>query len=169
VPVSRTMTDDEKVDYYSVPNSNNGTWIKARPRKFANQIEAKATECGQNFRRIIKMAKHWNLVHSEFLTGYHIEVLALNLFSGNLDDIPWNVFQFFDRARLLLQSPLWHELGYADDYLSYTDRAEAIRRFDTAIAKSRDAWYLTYGERNDHKAAIALWKQVFGDKFPSYG
>jgi hypothetical protein len=83
VPVSRTMTNGDKVNYYSVPNANKGSWINARPRKFANEIEAKATECGQNFRRIIKMIKHWNLAHSEFLNGYHIEVLALNVFSGN--------------------------------------------------------------------------------------
>jgi hypothetical protein len=169
VPVSRKMTDDDKVDYYSVPNANDGTWIKARPRKFANAIEAKSTECGQNFRRIIKMIKHWNLTHSEFLTGYHIEVLALNVLSGDLDDTPWNVFQFFNNARPLLQSLLWYELGYADLYLSAEDRIEVIKRFDTAIAKSRDAWYATYDGRNDDRNAIELWKQIFGDKFPSYG
>jgi hypothetical protein len=115
------------------------------------------------------MIKQWNLAHSEFLSSYHIEVLALNVFSGNLDDTPWNVFQFFDKGRRLLVSSLWHELGYADDYLSYSDRAEALKRFDTAVEKSRDSWYLTYGGKTDHKGAIELWRQVFGDKFPAYG
>lgn len=169
VPVSRTTNDDGSVNYYSVPNANDESWIKARPKKFANEIDAKATECGQNFRRIIKMIKHWNLVHSEYLSGYHIEALALHVFSGNLDDTPWNIFQFFEKARPLLQSSLWYELGFADDYLSYTDRQEALKRFDTAISKSRDAWHLTYNTNNDHRKAIELWKQIFGDKFPAYG
>jgi hypothetical protein len=169
VPACRVTNNDGSVNYYEVPNAHNGTWIQARPRKFANEIEAKAKECGQNFRRIIKITKHWNLKHSEFLSGYHMEVLALNVFSGNLDDTSWNVFQFFDNARPLLQSSLWHELGYVDDYLSYSDRAEVLKRIDTAMTKSRDAWYLTHGGRGDHKGAIELWKQVFGDRFPSYG
>jgi hypothetical protein len=84
VPVSRTTKSDGSVSHYDVPNSNNGTWIQSRPRKLAKAIEDKATECGENFRRIIKMIKHWNYVHSEYLSNYHIEVLALNVFSGNL-------------------------------------------------------------------------------------
>jgi hypothetical protein len=169
VPVSRTTNDNGSVSHYNVPNANNGSWIQARPKKFAGEIEAKATQCGQNFRRIIKMVKHWNRVHSEFLSSYHIEVLALNIYSGNLDDTPWQVFQFFEKAKPLLQASLWHELGYADDYLTYSDRAEVLKRFDTAIQKTRDAWYLTYVGKNDHKGAIELWRQVFGDKFPAYG
>ena len=65
VPVSRTTNDDGSVNYYNVPNANTGSWIQARPRKFASEIENKASECGQNFRRIIKMIKHWNIAHSE--------------------------------------------------------------------------------------------------------
>jgi hypothetical protein len=168
VPVSRSVNDAKEVTHYSVPNANNGTWIQARPKRHASTIEAKSS-CGQNFRRIIKMIKHWNIIHSEYLSSYHIEVLALNLFSGNLDATPWHVFQFFQKARLLLENVLWYELGYADDYLTYTDRAEVLKRFDSAIPKSRDAWHLTYDNGNDHKGAIELWKQIFGDKFPAYG
>jgi hypothetical protein len=157
------------VSHYNVPNSNNGTWIKTRPRKLATAIEDKAKECGQNFRRIIKMIKHWNSIHSDYLSGYHIEVLALHVFSSNIDDTPWNVFQFFDQARKLLDTNLWYELGYADDYLSYNDRGEAKKRFDTAIGKSRDAWYQTHDGKTNHEAAIGLWRQVFGDRFPTYG
>ena len=169
VPVSRTTNADGSVSHYNVPNSNIGTWIKTRPRKLASSIEIKAGECGHNFRRIIKMIKHWNITHSEYLTSYHIEVLALSVFSGNIDDTPWNVFHFFDQARPLLARNLWYELGYADDYLSANDRAEALKRFDYAIAKARDAWYLTYNGRTDHKGPITAWKQLFADKFPAYG
>lgn len=169
VPVSRTVNDDGTVNYYSVPNANDETWIKARPRKYANEIDAKAKECGENFRRIIKMVKQWNLAHSEFLTGYHIEVLALNVLSGQLDDLPWAIFQFFDKSKELLKTYLWHELAQVDGYLSYSDREEAIKRFETAAAKSRDAWYQTYGTNNNHQQAIEIWRQVFGNKFPAYG
>jgi len=104
----------------------------SRPKNHANSIEAKSTECGQNFRRIIKMIKHWNHIHSEYLTSYHIEVLALSIFSGNLGDLPWNLHQYFDKARALIVQSLWYDLGYADQYLSATGRQEALKRFETA-------------------------------------
>jgi hypothetical protein len=169
VPVSRVVNDDGSVSHYNVPDSNTDTWIASRPKKHATEIERKSSECGQNFRRIIKMIKHWNKAHSDYLQSYHIEVLALKVFNANLDDTPWNVFQFFEKARPLLASKLWHELGFADSYLSWTDRAEALNRFDTAIAKSRSAWHMTYGVNDDHKGAIEIWRQMFGDKFPAYG
>jgi hypothetical protein len=115
------------------------------------------------------MIKHWNKIHSDYLQSYHIEVLALKVFSSNLDDTPWNVFQFFDKARPLLAGSLFHELGYVDSYMSRSDREEVLKRFDTAITKSRDAWFKTYDTNNDHKGAIEIWKQIFGDKFPAYG
>lgn len=167
VPVSRTDNPDGTVMHYNVPDSNTNTWIKSRPKALAATIEAKSTECGSNFRRIIKMIKHWNHVHGNYLRSYHIEVLALQVFSGNLDDTPWQIFQFFDKARPLLTGLLWYDMGFADDYLSVTDREQVLRRFDTAIEKSRQAWH--YGYKSDHKSAIETWKKIFGEQFPGYG
>jgi hypothetical protein len=156
------------VTHYNVPNSNTEAWIKAKPKRFAAEIESKSSTCGYNFRRIIKMIKHWNLTHSDYLQSYHIEVLAVKVFTSNLDDTPWQIFQFFKEARALLVGSLWYDLGQVDDYLSWSDRQEVLKRFDTAITVSRDAWYAAHNS-DDHKAAIGRWKQIFGDKFPAYG
>lgn len=169
VPVSRTVDDAGNVLHYNVPNSNNDTWIQSKPKTHANSILKKSTDCGYNFRRIIKMAKHWNRIHSDYLQSYHIEALALKIFDNNLDDTPWNVFQFFEKARPLLTSNLWYDTGYVDEYLTWSNRQEVLKRFDTAIDKSRSAWAKTYGQSNDHKGAIEIWKQIFGTKFPAYG
>lgn len=69
----------------------------------------------------------------------------------------------------MLESALWHELGFVDSYLSRPDRAEVLKRFETAISKSQSAWSKTYNVENDHRGAIEIWRQIFGDKFPSYG
>lgn len=169
VPVSRFINNDNTVSHYEVPDSNTDTWIASRPKLHASNIESKSSSCGYNFRRIIKMIKHWNKIHSNYLQSYHLEVLALNIFNENMDDTQWEVFQFFEKARPLLETPLWHELGFVDDYLTYSDRREVLKRFDTAIEKSRLAWSKTYNGKNDHMGAINIWRQIFGDKFPSYG
>ncbi|MBK9130612.1 MAG: nucleotidyltransferase [Gammaproteobacteria bacterium] len=169
VPTSRVADDQGNIIHYEVPDSNTDKWISSKPKVHASDIEAKSSSCGANFRRIIKMIKHWNRIHSDYLQSYHIEVLALNVFNYNLDDTPWGVFQFFDSAKPLLTNNLWHGLGWADEYLTAKDRQEVLKRFDTAIELSRFAWHKTYGENQDHKGAIELWKQIFGDKFPAYG
>jgi len=169
VPVSRTTNGDGSVLHYNVPDSNTNTWIKSKPKAHAADIERKSSDCGYNFRRIIKMIKHWNKIHGDYLQSYHIEVLAMKVFDSNVDDTSWNIFQFFDRARPLLTGSLWHDLGFADDYLKSLDRQEVLKRFDTAIDKSRSAWHKTYGDNDDQKGAIEIWKQIFGDKFPAYG
>lgn len=168
VPVSMTKNSSGEVTHYNVPNSHNDTWIKSRPKSLAAAIEAKSTECGRNFRRIIKMIKHWNRIHSDYLSSYHIEVLALKLLGGNCDKTPWEVHYFFDRARALLDGPLYYDTGFVDHYLSSAARAEVKKRLETAYSLSLDAWFATHGENDDHEKAIGRWRQIFGDKFPAY-
>lgn len=169
VPVSRSVNDDGAVTHYNVPNSNDDSWIKSRPKTHSRSIESRASDCGQSFRRIIKMIKHWNHIHSDYLQSYHIEVLALKTLNGTLSDMSWDIFSFFNNARPLLEGSLWHDVGYADNYLTFSDRVEVLKRFDTAISKSRDAWYKTSGTNDDHRGAIEIWRQIFGSEFPSYG
>jgi len=169
VPVSLVTDDNGTVLYYNVPDSNTNSWIASHPKKHAENIDKKSSECGHNFRRIIKMIKHWNKIHGNYLQSYHIEVLSLKVFDSDLSDTPWNIFQFFNNARPLLQSYLWHDWGFSDNYLSWPAREEVLKRFDTAISKSRSAWLKTYNTNDDHKGAIEIWKQIFGDKFPTYG
>ena len=169
VPVSRTTDDAGNVQHYNVPNSNNDTWIVSKPKIHASTIETKSSDCGYNFRRIIKMIKHWNRIHSDYLQSYHIEALALKVFEGSLADTDWSVFQFFDKSRPLLMGSLWYDTGYVDDYLTWSDRQEVLKRIDAAIEKTRAAWHKTYNTNNDHKGAIEIWKQVFGSKFPAFG
>lgn len=169
VPVSRTTSEGGQTLHYNVPDIHSGTWIKSTPKRHASAIEQKATECGAAFRRIVKMIKWWNLSHSAYLQSYHIEVLALNVLEGPLNDMPWDVFQFFVNARRLLEGPLYHDVGYVDEYLSYVSRQEVLKRLDTAIDLARAAWYNTYLPQANHREAIRLWRRVFGDKFPEYG
>ncbi len=167
VPVVQ-VANQGVVTHYEVPNANTGTWIPSNPKRHSADIDGKASACGYNFRRIIKMVKWWSLTHSDYLQSYHIEVLALKTLAGNLDDTPWEVCQFFEKARPLIAASLWHDQGFVDDYLGNADRQEALKRVDAAIEKSRDAWYALYNEKNAEQA-IRLWRQLFGDKFPAYG
>lgn len=169
VPVSRATNSDGSVNHYNVPNMNDETWIKSRPKKHSTEMSEKNKVCGESFKRIVKMIKWWNHQHSSLLQSFHIEVIALNVFNNTLSDYSWDVFQYFDKAVEIVKSRLWHEGDYIDDYLDYEKRQEAIKRLETARDKARNAWSYTYGDKDDHENAINLWRQIFGDKFPSYG
>lgn len=169
VPVSRVVNDDRTISHYNVPDMNREVWIHSRPKSHSSNVISRATSFGPEFRRIIKMIKWWNHQHSNLMQSYHIEVLALKILIGAYSDYSWDVYQFFKQAHELTQSSLWHDGSYADGYLDYFKRQEVLKRLKTAEEKSLHAWAATYGARDDHKTAIGLWRQVFGDKFPAYG
>lgn len=169
VPMYFVHDEKGQLMHYKVPDSQTEDWINSNPKVHAKAIQDKASECGENFRKIIKMIKHWNMCHSGYLQSYHIEVLAQRVFSGALGDITWHIHKFFEDSIPLLSTTLWDGLGYADAYLSQADRQEVLKRFETARSLSQMAWYHTYGTNNDHTTAIITWRRIFGDKFPNYG
>lgn len=169
VPVSKTTNKDGTINHYNVPDVNSGGWLTSRPRKHSTQIQSKVSQCGDKFRPIIRMIKEWNKEHSDLLASFHIEVMAIHIFGGTISDYSWSVFQYFDKAVQLASSPFPYEDGYADDYLDATQRQEVIKRLEMARDKARDAWYLTYNGRGQHKEAIEIWRQIFGERFPAYG
>lgn len=168
VPVARFNDAAGNFMYYEVPNSNDDVWIKSRPKQHAERIETKSSECGPNFRKIIKMAKEWNRTHSKYLQSYHLEVLAVQVFAGRLDDLPFQVYQFFKSAHELTAAKIWYDLGNADEYLNAANRVEARKRLETVRDLACSAWYAGAIE-NDDKKAIGLWRQAFGERFPTYG
>ncbi|WP_425054846.1 SMODS domain-containing nucleotidyltransferase [Pseudomonas abyssi] len=169
VPCSRVVNDDGVVTSYSIPDMNTEQWITSKPKNHTANMTSRAGTCGSNFRKSITMIKHWNRTHSSYLQSYHIEAMALRIFDSSMNDISWDIFKFFEEAANLVDGPLWYEGAFADDYLTYLTRSEAKKRLETARDKARSAWAKTYGHDNDHEGAIAIWRQIFGDKFPAYG
>lgn len=169
VPVNYVYKDNNIVTHYRIPDANTDTWINSNPKTHTTAIQNKASECGDIFRKVIKFAKHWNKGHSDYLQSYHIEVLALRIFDSYIGEITWDTFKFFNEAVPLLQYPMWDEWGQVDSYLSAYNRQEVIRRLEKARDLARTAWFHTYSPNFNHASAIAMWRQIFGEKFPVYG
>lgn len=169
VPVSRIVNNDNTVNYYHVPDMNTETWIKSRPRRHAANVADRVTTGGPKFLPLIRMIKEWNRVHSEYLSSYHIEAIALEVCEIPISDYSWAVFSFFEKAVAVVMAPLWYEDAFVDDYLDTKSRAEAVKRLETAADRARSAWHSTYGTNNNHSGAIEEWRIIFGDRFPAYG
>ncbi|MFL6261418.1 MAG: nucleotidyltransferase [Thermoanaerobaculia bacterium] len=169
VPVSGVVNYDKSISHYEVPDMNSGKWLTSRPRKHADAIDAKDLELGSKFKPLLRMAKEWNLAHSDWMQSYHLEVIGLRGTTWLGGEWPWLLFKFFEAAAKLASSYLWYEDGFADDYLDYSSRSEVVKRLEIARDKAREAWYYTYEGRSEHEKAIQIWRQIFGNRFPAYG
>jgi hypothetical protein len=169
VPASVTYADELKktVDHYNIPDMHRGVWLPTRPRKHAKAIEAAASFNGPQFRQVIKMIKDWNRRQPVRLQSYHIEVIALKMLGG-FDDYAWDVYQWFETA----QEHIWscvYEGEDITDYLAVGERAVVLDQLKRAEKLAGDAWHFTYNGRGRHKEAIACLRQLFGQRFPTYG
>lgn len=169
VPASVTYADKatKTVDHYNIPDMNRGIWLPTRPHSHATRIDAAASRNGPNFRKVIKMVKDWNRRQPVRLQSYHIEVIALQMHS-DFDDYNWAVYQWFETA----QEHVWVCTYDGQDIVDYlqTGQFTLVReQLKAAESIASDAWHLTYGERDDHKEAIRLWRSLFGQRFPTHG
>ena len=169
VPASRVLDYSGNITSYNIPDMNTETWLSSKPKSHSKNIIDSSSSCGPRFRQIITMIKWWNKKHSSILQSYHIEVMALKIFTGQLSDYSWEVYLYFKEANQLIQSNLWHDGSQVDSYLDWNKRYEAHKRLETAQDRALEAWYKTFGDNNDHRGAIKIWRQIFGDKFPVYG
>jgi Second Messenger Oligonucleotide or Dinucleotide Synthetase domain len=57
VPVSRVTNSSGNISHYNVPDMNREVWIKSKPRLHDRYMTDKNKECGDAFKRIVKMIK----------------------------------------------------------------------------------------------------------------
>ena len=172
VPSVAVARSDGTTAYFLIPDGA-GNWIRTDPRI----DDANTTRCnGQHgglFLPTIRLLKYWNRrVHKPRLRPYYFETLAINTFSNvaTISSFPAAVRHFFDVGPAYLQSSCADPKGLGPALDSdidretknkvYTAMADAAKKAAAAIASER---------REQHREAIALWGQIFGPGFPSYG
>ena len=168
---ARLVANWMQAPYYEIPNTITGSWIATNPKAHRDAVEEKSNECGPNLRRIMKMLKHWNLTHGNYLSGYHIEVIVLSSLSGRLDDLGLSLYRVFEKGAQCLQSPLFYKLSLVDGYLLSSQRQEALKQWGHAKQLASNGWYFSYsgnGQKSIQKA-IESWGLLFGEKFPKFG
>lgn len=167
VPACGLVNTEGKLTEYKIPDMRRETWLITDPKAHARRIAFAASDRGPNFRRLIKMIKHWNRRQSKRLQSYHIEVVALEM-TSDWADMSWSMFQFFDAARAKLAFH-WYDGDDVTAYIDWADRPVYDAQLRTAEAAASDGWHATYNTRSDHKTAISSFGRLFGRAFPSYG
>ncbi|WP_423368601.1 SMODS domain-containing nucleotidyltransferase [Burkholderia sp. LMG 32019] len=171
VPVFFTSHDGMRYDeaqFLNVPDMNTETWIKSRPKDHVDAIDAQAVSCGQNFRKAVKILKHWNAHHGHLLRNYYIECVALQqLAPGDLATLPQALANFFRVLSSTVLSPYYYRGDQVDDYVTLENRLILYRKLVQARDAANTAWLM--GVLGAADQAISQWRSIFWSQFPSYG
>lgn len=157
---------------YLIPNSVTKSWLSTDPKKHVELVSAANGHHAGNLIPIIKMLKSWNRSNGSFFRSFHLEMMALHVFSNvTISDFPSGVRFFFDRARDVVRVKLLDPAGYGDDVGKYIDSQtkieEAASKLQFALNISLSAESYNASSRN--RDAIDQWRRLFPDHFPSYG
>lgn len=165
VPASRLVDSNGVVTGYEIPDMNREIWLPTNPPQHSRDMSSAASTRAENFRRAIKMIKHWNRRQAVKLQSYHIEVIALDM-TSSWDEYSWPIYKWFEAAQSAVHF-CWHAGQDVADYLSW-ERAELVKtQLKAAEAHAQSGWYHNY--RGNDREAITAWKALFGQSFPSYG
>jgi hypothetical protein len=157
---------------YLIPNSITKSWLSTDPKEHVELMSAANKYHNGNLVPIIKMLKAWNKSHGFFFRSFHIEVLALQIFTNvRISDLPSGVRFFFDRARAAVKGKNLDPAGYGDDIGRYIDSQSKI---DEAMGKLQAALNIAllaeqHNASNRNRDAIDQWRRLFPDHFPAYG
>jgi hypothetical protein len=152
---------------YLIPDARRQRWVSTDPDK---QIEiwTSANEMqGDKLIPLIKMIKAWNKRQNKLLRSFHLESLALQVFTGVPVAEYWHALaDFFVRAAQHVDyvpdpSGQGGNLAY---YLDFS-RAHVVKdRMKEARWRAIEA--ITLDDFGKTDRAFAKWRDIFGDYFP---
>ena len=157
---------------YLIPDSVRGQWLSTDPKKHVEIFAAANRTHNGNLVPVIKMLKAWNKNNRNFFRSFHVEVLALETFTGiTISDFPSGVRFFFDKARNLVTQKNLDPAGYGDDIGRYLNTREKINEAGVTLQLAYERAVAAEGQeqRGLTRSAIESWSKLFGDYFPAYG
>jgi hypothetical protein len=157
---------------YLIPNSISQSWISTDPKKHVEIWTAENQAHNSDLVPLIKMIKRWNRMINNYFMSFHLEVMILKtLYQVKITDFSSGVRYFFDKARNYVTKQNPDPAGYKGDVGAYLNTQQkidnAVSRIETAYKRALKAE--DYAYRYQLEYAIDIWRQIFGNYFPSYG
>lgn len=175
VPCFFTHPEYDGRSYYLIPDGS-GYWKKTDPRKDRDRVTSVNQRHDGNVLNPIRIMKYWNkrptmpsmssyLIENMILDVYD-QILILNKASQYVD---LEVSKLLGEIATRVMSPVFDPKGIQGDInkLTLDERLKISNRASSDKKKASEASRLE--SNGDHKAAISLWREIFGDKFPTYG
>jgi hypothetical protein len=135
---------------FKIPNSENGgSWEQWDPRSGIKKIKDSDTDTGKT-KTLIRMVKKWSENCTVKLKSYQIENKVLDFFSFN---------DCSEKEYAEIVKSFFH-------YFYNTETDENIKSYlATALSRAKKAYDFERDKKFDE--AIAEWRKIFGDDFPT--
>ncbi|HET7086024.1 MAG TPA: CBASS oligonucleotide cyclase [Rhizomicrobium sp.] len=157
---------------YLIPNSLTASWLETDPKRHVELMSAANRAHDGALVPTIKMIKGWNKSHGAFFRSFHLEVLALAIFTNvRISDYPSAVRFFFDKARALITQKNPDPAGYGDDVGKYLNTPEKIQEASNRLQRAYERALKAeeFASAGNISNAVDMWQKTFGDYFPAYG
>ena len=157
---------------FLIPNSITQTWLASDPKKHIELISASNSAHNGDLVPLLKMIKAWNKNTGKYFRSFHLEMLALTIFTNvTITDYPSGMRYFFDKGRALIRQKNQDPAGFGDDlgrYINTTEKVEeATGKFQLAYERAVKAE--EFASRANVFNAVDMWIKINGGYFPAYG
>lgn len=142
---------------YLIPNFDLSGWTYAYPEQLYENLEAIHKQRNYKVKQVIKAVKHWNRGLDKLVPSYHIEEVAIGIFSLNdFKNYREGIELWFKNAEHYL---LLTKFKTEADYQSSIEHVkDVIKKLDEASEKCTD---------DKEAEAVQIWKRIFGREFPT--
>jgi hypothetical protein len=172
VPCYHTVQESDGRSYYLIPNGS-GNWQKTDPTIDRDKIKTVNERLDNRVLELIRLAKVWNRVkNATTLSSYVMETMVVNYCEGKASlssSVRWNLFDFLHYFSTNIYCPVYDMKkiqGNLNGY-SHAEQSKLINKAKIDVQKATDA--LIAERRGEHQKAINLWREILGEKFPTYG
>ncbi len=155
----------EKDKLYKIFDKRTLEAIESNPKLHGELLSKANEDSGGLLVPIIKILKSWKREKCDYLKSFHIELIAVKIFTGNtIDSISEGLATFFDSApeyfeKACLTDPANEEM-LIDEYLDTDNtREEIIALIKTEKETSETA--IENEQLGDENSAIKNWKNIF--------
>jgi hypothetical protein len=159
-----------KGEGYYIPDTERNQWIATNPKVHVDIISKQNGLHAYDLIPLLKMVKGWNRQLGNVFGSFYLELLATQILeSVSIQDFSSGMWFFLDRGVSRIQHTIQDPVSYGGQIygLRGIGVSDAVSRFNTALGRANKA--LEYDRAGKPWDAIAEWRKLFGDYFPTYG
>ena len=159
--------DRENSQLVEIANCESGDWDESDTRMIIQEIQKHNKKCNGRFIHQVRMAKYWaKKAFDGDIPGFVLECISYWAIRGSRSHAE-ALHAVFVKGVSMLQEGEVKVPGSDEnilDRLSESQKSNLAKQLE--YAKSRSLEAIHYEEDGDHRAAIGVWHEIFGDPFP---
>lgn len=159
-------------ELYLIPDGN-GNWKATDPRIDQNLVTSTNKNYNGRALQLIRTLKYWNRHNSSYtISSYLYEQIVLNFINSKTELSQWidlDIRDFYYYLSSNIYNSVNDPKGIQGNLnkLTYFEKQSISQKATWAYNKAKEAIYFETEEKDNEKS-INKWREIFGNKFPSY-